>query len=275
MLMNVTSGLTALEVKQKRNATGRAAKPLIAQFQLRPLLLLGIGLGLLTDVWFDTVWVGLGVAVVIALLAVTLHLLFAHWLKQFDSVREVLVIRDGLARVVAVDELVAGDCLEVVAGTIVPVDVRTTVTATPTGWLRVVMALTGITQTQNTAFAGSVLAQDARVTVAATGDSRFVVSAAMQFLAHAQRFSLMALVRGLRGVFAASAQWVRGVARLGVMELRAAQARWASRTASGRRSIGVILTPWLDHMTLVGTLRQHSKEAAFRYNQDPVSWRPA
>ncbi|WP_461224164.1 hypothetical protein [Lacticaseibacillus suihuaensis] len=268
MLMQVQSGLTRIEVKQKQ-VLQHGSRIQAPAFALRPLVLLGIGLGLLLAAAAHGL-AGLAVAGLIAGLAGLGHLGFTRWLAALDAPRQVLVIRDGLARPIAVQGLVVGDVVQVQAGTRLAVDVCGPVAAQPATWLRLLLTVTGQQVGVDVALAGSRAVATAQARVLAVGDDRLVARLVQGDAAAGQLAVLVAWLQAtVLTVGAAVHAALSGLATLP----QALIARQAALLA--RRSQRAVFTAFGRELTLVGTTRHAAQEAAFRYNQDPVSWRLA
>lgn len=274
MLMQVSSGLTRYQVKkatQHLQHDNALASPV---FQLRPLLLLVAGCSLLLVVMQD--W---AIAVVSGALLVSMSLL-AHrslrrWFAQFSAHDQVvLVVRGGLTRLVRVDQLVVGDTLFLQAGQLLPVDVTLTagLWATPSKPLAMLLRLTGVAKDDTVGFAGSVIDRDGLATVTALGCDRFIASVAAPALAERQSLSLAPVLRLL--FWGAVARTVQLIGQLPhAVSVHVHQMLSNVQAKIDQRQLIKMLSALLARMSLVGYVRHQAKEAAFRYNQEPVSWR--
>ncbi|WP_125703174.1 hypothetical protein [Lacticaseibacillus daqingensis] len=268
MLMQERSGLTGIQVKQKQFAQVNGVGVLAPALQLKPLLILATGLGLVADALFDAAWIGIALAVLITVTGGLSQWRFARWLAQFNAHQTVLVVREGLLRATDVTDLVAGDLVQVQAGTLLPVDVLTPVAAQPTGWLRVVLALTGQQVPTGIALAGSRLLADARVEVLAVADNRFIAQGCDALMMTGDTGVLAGLTDGVKTLIAAVARQAQVTVRMHRNQVLIAQPALAARMqAQVLMRVGDTRAP------LVRSERHDAKEAAFRYNQDPVSWR--
>ncbi|WP_179395300.1 hypothetical protein [Lacticaseibacillus absianus] len=267
-MMQVRSGLTGIQVKQKQFTQRHAARILAPAFQLQPVLLLGAGLGFLSDAWFNAAWLGFALATLIFGASMAVHAAFKRWLMQFNAPQSVLVVRDGLLRAIDAQALVAGDLVQVRAGQLLPVDVLTDAATVTTSWLRVVLALTGRQVPTGVALAGSRVLHDARVEVLAIADNRFIATDAQTLFA-APVLTRPTLAAGLGMLRAAALTWFSQV-QTQVLRQHTARPLLATALVPVRR---LIATPTTQvRRALVAPMRHSAKEAAFRYNQDPVSW---
>ncbi|WP_225047343.1 hypothetical protein [Lacticaseibacillus kribbianus] len=267
MLMQVQSGLTRFEVKQQQvfKRTSAVVRP---AFALRPIILLGLGLGVVLGDWTTSGMVGFALVALITAATLLGHAAFRRWLARLDAPRQVLVVRDGLARAVDAAELVAGDIVQVQAGTVLPADVAGTVAAKPSAWLRLIALATGMTA--GTIAAGSRFTAAGQVQVVAVGADRLVVRQVAGDATAGAAFTLV-------GWLAQAALGLAAQVRLALHQFGQGQAALACRPVA--RAIDARLHTILGALnalaTLVGTSGHDAKEAAFRYNQDPVSWRLA
>lgn len=274
MLMQVSSGLTRYQVKkatQHLQHDNALASPV---FQLRPLLLLVAGCSLLLVALQD--WsIAMLVGVFLVSISVLAHRALQGWFAQFSTRDQVvLVVRDGLTRRVRVDQLVVGDTLFLQAGQLLPVDVTLTVGlwATPSKPLALLLHLTGVAPAETVGLAGSVIDRDGLATVTALGCDRFIASIAAPALAERQSLSLAPVLRLLLwGAVARTVQLIGQLPRTVSVHVQQMLSNVQAKFA--QRQLIKIMSALLARMSLVGYVRHQAKEAAFRYNQEPVSWR--
>ncbi|WP_262314521.1 hypothetical protein [Lacticaseibacillus parakribbianus] len=266
MLMQVQSGLTRLEVKQKQvlQHGGRIQAP---AFALRPLVLLGLGLGLLLAALAHGL-IGLALAGLIAGLAGLGHLGLTRWLAALDAPRQVLVVRDGLVRPIAASDLVVGDVVQVQAGTRLTVDVSGAISAQPALWLRLLLTITAQPVAFGVAPAGSRAVASAQARVLAVGADRLVARLVQGDAAAGQLATLSGWLLAAALAFGCAIRAALGGLAVLPQALMARQAALLTRRPQPAR-----LAAFGREITLVGTTRHDAQEAAFRYNQDPVSWR--
>lgn len=253
--MQQYSGLSRVEVR-KAKLTLPQNTP--AQFALAwaPINALMFGLSVVIAL-LGHVALAAGVLLIGLSLATIANVSLRHFFNQFvQNDAKVLVVRDGLARLELVSDLVPGDRLIGQAGMVLPVDVRTDqVVSTPT-LLAGLMRLVALTPASDLAIAGTVLTTDAAVTVVAVGQARFCLSALLPALMQRPTVAFIAgLQAGLPRLFAPLATVVAHFAA-------------AHTPVDPQTRVDVI-----DHPeSLVGNTRHAATLTAFRYNQDPVSW---
>lgn len=265
MLMQEYSGLSTTQVNKLQFGMRASASPLRSVLPVRLVALLSAGFGLLSDVLFDRAWIGLLVAALLIVGVYALHASFCRWLANFNANRQVLVVRDGLVRGTTLAGLVAGDLVKVPAGTLLAADLATNAKASPSAWLKLVLALTGKHMPTGVALAGSRLDEDVQAQVLAVGDERYIAKMANDIFAVKSALPLAE-------IFAAG---------LAVMK--------AAMTELGRVLIASKLVQQIklkmkqvqDNMTLIPLVAGRTslvksdatavKATAFRYNQDPVT----
>ncbi|KRM72539.1 hypothetical protein [Lacticaseibacillus brantae] len=264
-MLKITSGLTRLEIQKARLTQVPQTFDGALRFRLLPILLLGLGGSLVTIGEFDQ-WVVAGLIMVLAaIVGLGAHLALVHYLTQLqDREANVSVIRDGLAFIVPVGELVAGDLVVVHAGERTAIDLladrQKFVVAPVLNWLLGHKAQTVVP-------AGAIAVENLTATVAGH-NGRVADQVVQDFNAQApmpQAATLMntvtAVIAGLR--MAAVTQVAGVLPRLGDM---------SKQILREQQGLLKVLSGFFNRMSLVGQVRHHVSESAFRYNQDPVSW---
>lgn len=256
--MQNSSGLTRFEVRKAQLANRPA--PRIAKFHLAilPTLLLGAGI----------VAVSAGAAGVLAASLIALFLVLAvggahigihRWAQALDNGDQaVMVIREGLMRQATVADLVVGDTVLLAPGATAPVDLTAIDGRVVNKTTARLARLLHVAVPADMTVAGSTVLAATQAQVVAIGADRWalrVVLACLTEEATASHHLGLRLVQLLHGWLAAAtpAPSARHVRPIDNDNNDLLQASTATR------------------MTLVGNIRQAAQEAAFRYNQDPVS----
>lgn len=272
MLMQVHSGLTRYQVqKAKQNLPFNAAH-IAPAFQFRPELVVVAGVSVILLALHEALAAEI-LAVSAVALTLLVHRLLQHWSARFNEQRnQVLVVRDGLIHQVAVQALVPGDTLQLQAGSRLPVDVNMPNGAVvPTGLLAVLLRLTGRKIEPGVGIAGSVVLKDCQATVLARGGDCVVATAVLPDWAEQQQMTLQPLAAAMLGATAAAmTQLIQQIPV--AVSLHVKQMLTYLQKKINATSLVEVTLAFMYHMTLVGHTRHHSSEAAFRYNQDPVSW---
>lgn len=227
--------------------------------------MLSAGLGLLSDVLLDRVWLGLALTALLVIGGYAVHAAFCRWLTNFNGNRQVLVVRDGLVRGTTLAGLVAGDIVKIPAGTLLATDVATTASATPSRWLQVILKLTGKTMPQGVALAGSRVNEDVQAKVLAVGDERYIAKMANDIFAVKSELPLAMIAKAI-------------LASIKCAVIRLSRALGASKLI---RQVEIKVKQVHDDLALIPQVAGRAslvksdvsavKETAFRYNQDPVT----
>ena len=268
MFIDMTSGLTRYQVQKIRRAT--PTTPLrLPVLQVLPVGMLVVGVSFWLAASHDWALAFAFALVVMSVLGVAKLTIAQHLTRLRNPAQPVLVVREGLSRYVAASELVVGDVIQTHVGQVLPVDaaLATGVTVVPTRWLAALVWLTGRKPAAGCAMAGSRVQQAGQVTVLAIG-------AACAPQAAADAVAVGTAPTAVPGVAAALA----AVAKLGhflkgVPSLVTHVVRRLGRAEQAQ--LAALIRRYQATLSLVGETRHAAKEAAFRYNQDPVSWRLA
>lgn len=265
MFMQEYSGLSTTQVNKMQFNLRTVATPLRSTFPLRPIAMLSAGLGVLSDVLFDRVWLGLALTALLVIGGYAVHAAFCRWLTNFNGNRQVLVVRDGLVRGTTLAGLVAGDIVKIPAGTLLATDVATTASATPSRWLQVILTLTGKTMPQGVALAGSRVNEDVQARVLAVGDQRYIAKMANDIFAVKSALPVAAIFQAL--LTGIKCSLIRLGRVLGASKLIQQVEIKVKQVHDDLASIPQVA----GRASLVKSDVSAVKATAFRYNQDPVT----
>ncbi|MFD1432573.1 hypothetical protein [Lacticaseibacillus yichunensis] len=267
MLMQVQSGLTRYQVQKAKYDLRQANTAITLQQQRRSILMMGLGAGLVCMGLFDQPLVALALVMMILIGMGAAHVAFTRWfegLKQED--RTVLVVRDGLLRAITVQELVVGDVLQITAGDVLPVDGLGDMAVRRNVWLKL---LTMVDGNATVLPAGAIALADGQLQVSATGCDVFAAQMADALLGTTDNRRVFGKALGHLILVFAGRTLNAGVQAVSI-GLKRIQLQVTRNT--NVKGAMTALAAFMANMTLVGHTRHQLKEAAFRYNQDPVSW---
>lgn len=253
MLKFTNSGLSRYQVSQSRiQATGESARIRILSF-VSPLILGCVGLEM------EFIKINTVLAALLGLVFVIVYGLFVRTLKNVKALvrneqQPVTATREGMLKILHVGDLVVGDLIVLKAGEILPVDVSFEKSVP-------LMVLGKGTTTAQVGYAGMRVAKDALATVQAIGDDRQIV----------KEFCVGGGVISLKALLAMFVSDVSTMLKSGLNEIKVALQRLQNIGANTVRRVSVDLSAFRARLLDASWLRIRSQEAAFRYNQGPVS----
>ncbi|KRO18346.1 hypothetical protein [Lacticaseibacillus saniviri] len=256
MLMYTRSGLNRFEVQKAKQLRGPVHTP--SKFQVRqlPLGLLALGMSLLMfGELHQVLTIIVGIAMSLIVVAAGYYRLH-QWQAALHVApkQRVAVIREGLMRVVTVAELVAHDQLVLYAGDQLPVAVMADSAAFTIPF--------GVHKGSHNVVAAGAIANESMTVEIADADA---VMAARNATFNPWQGSLVeSLIFQVVGL-------VADLVALLQVSTRQIAVRINRFTQPIQTFTIAVLAQFLNQMTLIGHIRHHDREAAFRYNQTPVS----
>lgn len=260
-MMQMTSGLTPLQVRKAKLGQARETTFKLA-FGLQPVILFGIGLGLLTDGIGRSLMIAAVLMVVAAMVSGAAHaFLKVVTARLQEKGATQLVIRDGLMRQVPADQVVNGDQLVVTAGQTLLVDVADVASRAP-WWLHVLAKVTG--QALPAGVAGSVVEEDGVATVLAIGNRRFLF-ASLQTQVSVDWMTIKGQVQALFGLPLALVS--------GLMSFKFTAYFKAFNQLAVKQVQKAVASATVAAYSLIESIRQFTTEVAIQYSQGPVPTR--
>jgi len=265
-MLKLTSGLSRYEIQKARQAQAARQVDASLRFRQLPILLLGLGLSFVTFGEFDQ-WLLAGLVLMTATVAgLAIHLFLHHYLVQMQqATKTVTVVRSGLLFVVPVSEVVAGDVVVLHPGEVVAVDL---VGEQAQFQLAPVLAWLLQGRFQTIIPAGAVV-KEATTAVVAAHNQR----AADQVVRHLNAQPVLPTRHDMLDAFIALVAFSQAAMVSFILTIAPRVTKVAQQFVIEQQRFLKVLSAFLNRMSLVGHVRHHDSESAFRYNQDPVSWR--